>query len=117
MFRHIVSSPWIFDVVSRFDGHGAAAYLFDDREGHIDAGGDAGGCKHAVVNDPAIALHLNAGVNGCEQLERRPVRGRALAVEHNFEEPKRSQIEELMKSHGFVKAHTWHQDDFYLAAR
>jgi len=39
---------------------------------------------------------------------------RTLAVEHNFEEPKRSQIEELMKSHGFVKAHTWYQDDFYL---
>jgi FkbM family methyltransferase len=39
---------------------------------------------------------------------------RALAVEHNFEEPKRSQIEALMKSHGFTKAHTWYQDDFYL---
>jgi FkbM family methyltransferase len=39
---------------------------------------------------------------------------RALDVEHNFEEPKRSRIEELMKSHGFVKVHTWYQDDFYL---
>jgi FkbM family methyltransferase len=42
---------------------------------------------------------------------------RALAVEHNFEEPKRSDIEALMKGHGFVKAHTWYQDDFYLKAR
>ena len=38
----------------------------------------------------------------------------ALAVEHNFEEPKRSQIQELMKSHGYVRAHTWYQDDFYM---
>jgi hypothetical protein len=37
-----------------------------------------------------------------------------LAVEHNFEEPKRSQIQELMKRHGFARAHTWYQDDFYL---
>jgi FkbM family methyltransferase len=38
----------------------------------------------------------------------------ALAVEHNFEEPKRSQIQELMNRHGYVRAHTWYQDDFYL---
>ena len=38
----------------------------------------------------------------------------ALAVEHNFEEPKRSQIQELMKSHGYARAHTWYQDDFYV---
>lgn len=38
----------------------------------------------------------------------------ALDVEHNFEEPKRSQIQELMQSHGYVRAHTWYQDDFYL---
>jgi FkbM family methyltransferase len=38
----------------------------------------------------------------------------ALAVEHNFEEPKRSQIQELMKQQGFARAHTWYQDDFYL---
>ena len=41
----------------------------------------------------------------------------AFAVEHNFEEPKRSQIQELMKSHGYVRAHTWYQDDFYLPKR
>jgi FkbM family methyltransferase len=38
----------------------------------------------------------------------------ALAVEHNFEEPKRSRIEALMNSHGYTKAHTWYQDDFYV---
>jgi hypothetical protein len=41
----------------------------------------------------------------------------ALAVEHNFEEPKRRQILELMKNHGFARVHTWHQDDFYLPLR
>jgi FkbM family methyltransferase len=41
----------------------------------------------------------------------------ALAVEHNFEEPKRSDIEALLKNHGYVKAHTWYQDDFYVPTR
>jgi FkbM family methyltransferase len=38
----------------------------------------------------------------------------ALAVEHNLEEPKRTEIEALMKSHGYRRVHTWYQDDFYL---
>lgn len=38
----------------------------------------------------------------------------ALVIEHNFEEPKRSRIEEFMKSHGYRRVHTWQQDDFYL---
>lgn len=37
----------------------------------------------------------------------------ALAVEHNHEEPKRTEIEALMKRHGYRRSHTWHQDDFY----
>lgn len=41
----------------------------------------------------------------------------ALAVEHNDEEPKRSQIQELLASHGYVRSHTWQQDDFYVRAR
>jgi FkbM family methyltransferase len=41
----------------------------------------------------------------------------ALAVEHNEEEPKRSGIEALMTQHGYRKAHTWYQDDFYLPQR
>jgi hypothetical protein len=41
----------------------------------------------------------------------------ALDVEHNYEEPKRGQMEELMKSHGYVKVHSWMQDDFYMPAR
>ena len=38
----------------------------------------------------------------------------SIAIEHNNEEPKRSQIEELLKAKGYTKAHTWMQDDFYL---
>jgi Methyltransferase FkbM domain len=40
----------------------------------------------------------------------------ALAVEHNWEEPKRSEIKALMKSHGYKRVHVWYQDDFYLPA-
>jgi Methyltransferase FkbM domain len=36
----------------------------------------------------------------------------ALDVEHNYEEPKRNQIEALMKRHGYRRVHTWVQDDF-----
>lgn len=37
----------------------------------------------------------------------------ALDVEHNYEEPKRSEIETLMKKHGYTRVHSWMQDDFY----
>jgi len=40
----------------------------------------------------------------------------SIAVEHNFEEPKRSQIEQLLKSKGYSKARAWLQDDFYVPA-
>jgi FkbM family methyltransferase len=40
----------------------------------------------------------------------------ALAIEHNFEQPRRSEIEVFLKSHGYVRVHTWEQDDFYVAA-
>ena len=41
----------------------------------------------------------------------------ALAVEHNDEEPKRSEIERLMKAHGYRRIHSWYQDDYYLPER
>jgi len=40
----------------------------------------------------------------------------AMAIEHNYEEPKRSSIERLLKSHGYVRVRTLMQDDFYLSA-
>jgi hypothetical protein len=38
----------------------------------------------------------------------------AIDVEHNYEEPKRSEIELLLKGQGYQRVHTWMQDDFYL---
>jgi FkbM family methyltransferase len=40
----------------------------------------------------------------------------AMAVEHNMEEPKRSQIAALMQQHGYRRVHSWSADDFYLPA-
>ena len=38
----------------------------------------------------------------------------AAAIEHNDEEPKRSEIQTLMQRHGYRRVHSWYQDDFYL---
>jgi FkbM family methyltransferase len=41
----------------------------------------------------------------------------AFAIEHNYEEPKRSQIRERLGAHGYVRSHSWEQDDFYQPSR
>jgi FkbM family methyltransferase len=38
----------------------------------------------------------------------------ALDIEHNDEEPKRSEISRLLRSHGYIRAHSWLQDEFYV---
>jgi hypothetical protein len=40
-----------------------------------------------------------------------------MAVEHNDEEPKRTEIEALMRRHGYRRVHSWQQDDFYVPDR
>ena len=40
----------------------------------------------------------------------------ALTVEHNFSEPKRSDIKALMESRGYRRVHTSVRDDFYVSA-
>jgi FkbM family methyltransferase len=40
----------------------------------------------------------------------------ALTVEHNFKEPKRSEIKALMESHGYKRVHTLDRDDCYVPA-
>src|SRR5688572_21319325 len=40
----------------------------------------------------------------------------AWAIEHNREEPKRSQIRDLLATHGYRSAHDYKQDDFYVRA-
>lgn len=41
----------------------------------------------------------------------------AMTIEHNYEEPKRSAIEQLLRDRGYERARTWQQDDFYLPAK
>jgi FkbM family methyltransferase len=45
------------------------------------------------------------------------VRVGAWVLEHNFEEPKRSDARKLLESHGYSFSHTFKQDDFYAAVR
>jgi FkbM family methyltransferase len=40
----------------------------------------------------------------------------AWTIEHNREEPKRSQIQALLASHGYERVHSWQQDDYYVFA-
>ena len=40
----------------------------------------------------------------------------AMAIEHNYEEPKRTQIRQLLKQHGYENVHTYWRDDFYAPA-
>ena len=40
----------------------------------------------------------------------------ALAVEHGFREPKRSDIKAFMESHGYKRLYSRVQDDFYVPA-
>ena len=40
----------------------------------------------------------------------------ALNIEHNGEEPKRSDILALLTRHGYTRTHTWFQDDYYVHA-
>jgi len=38
----------------------------------------------------------------------------AWAIEHNREEPKRSQLVALLAQHGYRRVNEWHQDDFFV---
>ena len=38
----------------------------------------------------------------------------AWAIEHNREEPKRSNIQTLLERHGYRRVRSWQQDDFYV---
>ena len=41
----------------------------------------------------------------------------ALVVEHNFEEPKRANLQLLLEQHGYKRVHSWYADDFYRPAK
>jgi FkbM family methyltransferase len=38
----------------------------------------------------------------------------ALAIEHNYELSKQTEIRKLLSRYGYTRTHSWHQDDFYV---
>lgn len=76
----------------------------------------------AEANAPELIHFMSLDIEGAEleALKAFPFdkhRIGAMAVEHNFEEPKRSDIQLLMGRHGYERVHSWQQDDFYAPAR
>jgi len=68
---------------------------------------------------PAFINYMSLDIEGAEleALKGFPFaeyRLGAIDVEHNYEEPKRSDIERLLNAQGYVRARTWMQDDFYV---
>lgn len=71
---------------------------------------------------PAFVHVVSLDIEGAEfeALQAFPfdrVRVGAWAIEHNREEPKRSNIKVLLAQHGYERVHVWHQDDFYAPTR
>ena len=72
-----------------------------------------------AANGPPLIHYLSLDIEGAEleALQGFPFdryKIGAMTVEHNYEEPKRSAIEQLMRKHGYARVRTWQQDDFYL---
>jgi FkbM family methyltransferase len=69
-------------------------------------------------NAPTFVHFISLDIEGAEYeaLKGFPfdrVKVGAWVLEHNFEEPKRSDIKALLESRGYVRTHTFKQDDFY----
>jgi FkbM family methyltransferase len=72
----------------------------------------------ARTNAPAFIHFLSLDIEGAELDALRGVpmdkyRFGAMAIEHNEEEPKRSDIIRFLESHGYRRTHTYKQDDFF----
>lgn len=72
-------------------------------------------------NAPPFVHFVSLDIEGAEYeaLKGFPfdrVRVGAWAIEHNREEPKRSDIKRLLESHGYTRSHSFKQDDFYVRA-
>lgn len=70
---------------------------------------------------PAFIHFVSIDIEGAEleALKGFPfddVRVGAFAIEHNREEPKRAHIRDLLGRHGYVRSHSYRQDDFYVPA-
>jgi hypothetical protein len=38
----------------------------------------------------------------------------ALVVEHNYELSKQTEIRKLLSKYGYIRTHSWREDDFYV---
>lgn len=70
---------------------------------------------------PAYIHFVSLDIEGAEYEALRGfpfdrVRVGAWAIEHNREEPKRSNVQALLAQHGYQRVRTWKQDDFYAPA-
>jgi FkbM family methyltransferase len=67
---------------------------------------------------PAFIHFLSLDIEGAELDALRGIpmdkyRFGAMAIEHNDEEPKRTDLLNFLESHGYRRVHTYRQDDFY----
>jgi FkbM family methyltransferase len=67
---------------------------------------------------PAFIHFMSIDIEGAELDALRGIpmdryRFGAMAIEHNEEEPKRSDIVKFLESHGYRRTHTYKQDDFF----
>jgi hypothetical protein len=72
----------------------------------------------AGANAPSFIHFLSLDIEGAELDALRGVpfdkyRFGAMAIEHNEEEPKRSDLLKFLGDKGYVRVHTFKQDDFY----
>lgn len=76
----------------------------------------------ARANAPQYVHFLSLDIEGAELEALRALpfdryRFGALAIEHNYEGPKRNAIQALLQRNGYQRVHTWLQDDFYLPVK
>lgn len=72
----------------------------------------------ARAKAPAFIHFLSLDIEGAELEALRGIpletyRFGAMAIEHNEEEPKRTDILKLLERHGYRRTHSFRQDDFY----
>jgi hypothetical protein len=73
----------------------------------------------ARENAPHFIQFLSLDIEGAELDALRGVpmdtyRFGAMAIEHNEEEPKRTDILRFLEGHGYRRSHTYKQDDFFV---
>ena len=73
----------------------------------------------AAANAPAFIHFLSLDIEGGELEALKGVsfdkyRFGAMAIEHNDEEPKRTDILKFLEARGYRRAHSFRQDDFYV---